>query len=411
MNSTGYDVARIRACFPALRAGAAHFDGPGGTQVPQAVADAVSVALTTPMANRGVVTAAERNAEDTVRAARMAMGDLLDADPRGIVFGRSATALTFELARAVSRGWRPGDDIVVSRLDHDANIRPWLLAAEHAGIDVRWAEFDPATGDLDVDAVAKVVSSRTRLVAVTAASNLLGTRPQVRLLADLAHRHGALLHVDAVHHVPHLATSLAEFGADSLVCSPYKFLGPHCGVLAADPRRLEGLHPLKLLPSPDLVPERFELGTLPYELLAGVSAAVDFLADLVPQDHDLTRRARLVTSFAALAAHEDGLITVLEEGLDRLGVHRYGRAAARTPTVLFEVPGVDSQQVYRDLAERGVNAPAGSFYALEASRALGLGDTGAVRAGLAPYSDAEDVDRLLSGLADLIPGRPARSRA
>ena len=397
-----YDVDRVRGSFPALRSGVAHFDGPGGTQVPTPVAQAVADAMLAPLANRGVVTQAERNAETLVLAARQAMADLTGAQPGGVVFGRSATSLTFEVSRTLSRTWRPGDEVVVSRLDHDANIRPWLLAAEHAGVRVRWAEFDPATAELDLAAFEAVVNERTRLVAVTAASNLTGTRPPVRQIADLAHRHGARLYLDAVHHVPHLPTDLLALGADFLVCSPYKFLGPHLGCLVADPALLDGLHPAKLLPSTDDVPERFELGTLPYELLAGVRAAVDFLAGLVPQDAALPRRERLLRSLDSLAAHEDVLVRGLEQGLDDLGVRRYGRAAQRTPTVLFSVPGHDSQQVYRALAAAGVNAPAGSFYALEASRALGLGDGGAVRAGLAPYSTVEDVDRLLTAVAELV---------
>lgn len=397
-----YDVDRIRACFPALSTGIAHFDGPGGTQVPEAVARAVADAMVLPVANRGVVTEAERNADALVLAAREAIADLTGSSPQGVVFGRSATALTFDLARTLSQSWVPGDEVVVSRLDHDANIRPWLLAATHAGARVRWAEFDPATGGLEVDAFEAVVGERTRLVAVTAASNLLGTRPPVERIAAVAHRHGALLHLDAVHHVPHLPTDLAALGADFLVCSPYKFLGPHLGCLVADPRLQATLRPAKLVPSPDEVPERFEQGTLPYELLAGVRASVDFLADLVPQDAALPRRTRILTSMESLATHEDLLIARLEAGLDALGARRFGKAPQRTPTVLFTLPGVPSALVYRQLAERGVNAPAGSFYAVEASRALGLGDGGAVRAGLAPYSTVADVDRLLAGVAELL---------
>src|SRR3954469_7503473 len=191
-----YDVAAVRAHFPALRAGAAHFDGPGGTQVPEPVARAVAETLTSPIANRGRITAAERTADDVVLAAREAMGDLLGADPRGIVFGRSATQLTFDLARTLAAGWGPGDEVVVSRLDHDANVRPWVRAAESAGATVRWADFDPTTGELPVEAVAAVIGERTRLVAVTAASNLIGTRPDLPAIAEAAHAAGALLWVD-----------------------------------------------------------------------------------------------------------------------------------------------------------------------------------------------------------------------
>jgi cysteine desulfurase family protein (TIGR01976 family) len=394
-----YDVAAVRAQFPALRAGFAHFDGPGGTQVPEPVARAVADTLTAPIANRGRTTAAERTADDITLGARAAMADLLGADPAGIVFGRSATQLTFDLARTLAAGWGPGDEVVVTRLDHDANIRPWVRAAEAVGATVRWAGFDPATGELSADDVAEVLTDRTRLVAVTGASNLLGTRPPVADIARLAHGAGALVAVDGVHLTAHAPVDVAALGADFYVCSPYKFLGPHCGVLTAAPSLLETLAPAKLLPSSDAVPERFELGTLPYELLAGTTAAVDFLAGLSPVDG--TRRDRLVAAMTALEEHEDGLREHLEAGLrDLPGVRLWSRAAHRTPTLLLTFDGRDATDAYRFLAERGVNAPAGSFYALEASRWLGLGDTGGLRAGLAPYSDRDDVDRLLAGLRD-----------
>ena len=392
-----YDVAALRECFPALKAGSAHFDGPGGSQVPDSVAEAVARALVAPLANRGRVTDAERAADAIVLAARDAMADLLGADPRGVVFGRSMTALTFDMARTLAATWAPGDEVVVTRLDHDANIRPWVLAAEAVGATVRWAEFDPATGELTEDDVAAVLSPRTRLVAVTAASNLLGTRPPVRAIADLAHAAGALVFVDGVHYTAHAAVHLEALGADLYVCSPYKFLGPHCGVLAGDPALLETLRPAKLAPSTDVVPERFELGTLPYELLAGTTAAVDFLAGIVGSAGP--RRERLLVSMAAVESSEDRLRARIEEGLLALpGVTVYSRAAHRTPTLLVGLGGRE-QDAYAFLAGRGVNAPAGSFYALEASRRLGLGDTGALRVGLAPYVDDGDVDRLLDGLA------------
>ena len=276
----GYDVRAIRAHFPALAAGAAHFDGPGGSQVPDTVAAAVADTLLSPLANRGSVTAAERAADAVVLAARAAMGDLLGVDPRGVVFGRSMTALTFDLARTLAATWGPDDEVIVTRLDHDANIRPWIRAAEAVGAAVRFADFDPRTAELTVADVARELSSRTRVVAVTGASNLLGTRPPVPLIAAAAHERGALVVVDGVHLTAHAPVDVAALGADFYACSPYKFLGPHCGVLAAAPDLLESLSPEKLVPSPDSVPERFELGTLPYELLAGTTAAVDFLAGL-----------------------------------------------------------------------------------------------------------------------------------
>jgi cysteine desulfurase family protein (TIGR01976 family) len=396
-----YDVAAVRSAFPALRAGAAHFDGPGGSQVPLPVAEAVAATLTSPIANRGRLTAAERNADDVVRSAREAVADLVGGDPRGVVFGRSMTQLTYDLSRTLAAGWGPGDEVVVSRLDHDANVRPWVQAAEARGATVCWADLDPETGELEPAAVAAVLSERTRVVAVTGASNLIGTRPDVPAITALVHEVGALAYVDGVHLTAHAPVDVAALGADFFACSPYKFLGPHLGCLVAAPELLETLHPDKLLPSTDAVPERFELGTLPYELLAGTTAAVDFLAGLGGSDGN--RRARLVAGLTAVEEHEDRLRMRLEQALGRLpGVTLWSRARHRTPTLLLTAEGRPAAELSRGLAERDVNAPAGSFYAIEPARRLGLGDTGGLRIGLAPYTSDEDVDRLLTGLTELL---------
>ncbi len=402
-----YDVASVRAHVPALLEGAAHFDGPGGTQTPDVVAQAVADTLTAAIANRGTVTVAEQRAEAVVQDARAAMGDLLRLDPGGIVFGRSATELTFHLARTLAAGWGPGDEVVVSRLDHDANVRPWVIAAEQAGASVRWAEFDPATGELTAADVAAVVGPHTRLVALTAASNLIGTRPDLPAIAEVVHAVGALFYVDGVHATAHVVTDVPASGADFWVCSPYKFLGPHLGVLGARPETLEPLRPAKLLPSSDAVPERFELGTLPYELLAGTTAAVEFLAGLDPAAAG-DRRARLEQSYAALEAHEDELLGWLEPRLRALpGVTVHSNAARRTPTLLFTVAGHAPQDLRIALADKGINAPAGHFYAWETSHHLGLGPTGGVRIGLAPYTDHTDVARLVEALAEVTSGGAA----
>jgi cysteine desulfurase family protein (TIGR01976 family) len=398
-----YDVAAVRAAFPALRGGTAHFDGPGGSQSPEVVARAVAATLVASISNRGRVTASERYADDVVLGARRAVADLTAGDPGGVVWGRSATQLTYDLSRVLGRDWGPGDEVVVTRLDHDANVRPWVQAAGARGATVRWADFDPATGELEPDVVGSQLSDRTKLVAVTGASNLIGTRPDVAAITALARDAGALTWVDGVHLTAHASVDVAALGADFFTCSPYKFLGPHCGCLVAAPALLEALHPDKLLPSTDAVPERFELGTLPYELMAGTTAAVDFLAGLSGADG--SRRERLVAAMAALEGHEDRLRERVEDGLRELpGVTLWSRAKHRTPTLLISFDGRDAADAHRFLGDRGVNAPAGSFYALEASRHLGLGDTGGLRIGLAPYSDDEDVDRLLAGLRDWLAG-------
>ncbi|GHH84700.1 cysteine desulfurase-like protein [Streptomyces sulfonofaciens] len=395
-----FQVSRIRDDFPALQDGVAYFDGPGGTQVPRQVAEAMAAAMCSGVSNRGTVTAAERRAEGIVTDARQAMADLLGCDPRGVVFTRSATQAAYDVSRALARGWTAGDEVVVSRLDHDANIRPWIQAAESSGAVVRWAEFDRTSGELGVDAVRAVLSGRTRLVAVTGASNLLGTCPDIPAIAGAVHEAGALLYVDGVHLTPHAPVDVASLGADFYSCSPYKFFGPHHGVVVAEPDRWEELRPDKLLPSADDVPERFELGTLPYEILAGTTAAVDYIASLASSAAD--RRSRVLESMRAVEDYESELFAELLEGLSGIrGVRLHGAPDRRTPTALFSVAAVPGKEVYERLSRLGVNAPAGSFYALEASRALGLGDTGAVRAGLAPYSDDEDVERLIAGIAEM----------
>ena len=395
-----YDVERIRARIPALAGGVAYFDGPGGTQTPDLVAAAIASALTSPLSNRARVTGAEINADDITLAARQAGADLVNGDPRGIAFGRSMTDITFDIARTLAQGWGPGDEIVVTRLDHDGNVRPWVTYAQRSGATLRWVDFDKATGVLALEDVTKLLNENTRLVAITGASNLLGTRPDLVAIGKAVHQTQALFYVDGVHLTAHAPVDMQAIGADFYVCSPYKFLGPHIGMLAASPALLETLHPDKLRPSTESVPDRFELGTLPYELLAGITAAVDVLADLVPGDEaTMSRRDRIVRSMTALEAYEDELHVYLRAGLESVpGIRLYCHAPHRTPTELFSIDGVDSGQVYVTLSALGVNAPASSFYAIEAADWIGLGDPGAVRVGLAPYTSHDDVDRLIAGL-------------
>lgn len=399
------DVGALRAAFPALAGPTAYFDGPGGTQTPTVVGEAIARTLTGPLSNRGTGSASQRNADAVVRAFRAAYADLLGAVPEGIVHGRSATQLTYDFSRALSRTWVAGDNVVVSRLDHDANVRPWVQAAERQGVEVRWLEIDPATAELDLGPLETRVDERTRVVAVAGASNLLGTIPPLRTIADRAHAVGALLYVDGVHLTAHRLPDLATLGADLFVCSPYKFFGPHCGVLAGDPALLETIHPDKLAPSTDQVPERFELGTLPYEVLAGATAAVDFLTDLPgAATSGGTRRARLEQTHAVIAEHEVTLRERLESGLAALGdrVVVHSRAADRTPTLFLTFPDRRSADVAEGLLAYDVLAPAGSFYALEPFRALGLDDDAGVRVGLAAYTETDEVDRLLTGLGSLV---------
>jgi len=399
-----FDVARIRARMPALASGVAFFDGPGGTQLPDVVADAMRTAMTEPLSNRGTMTQSERNAESIVLGSRLAAADLLGCDPAGVVFSRSMTEATFMVARTLANDWGPGDRVVVTDLDHDANVRPWVTYAEKAGAEVAWARLDPTTGELPTSHIVDQITDNTRLVAVTGASNVVGTRPDLPAIAEAAHAVNALFFVDGVHLTAHAPIDVEQIGADFYACSAYKFLGPHLGIVAASRALWESLHPDKLAPSTEQVPERFELGTLPYELLAGLAAAVDVLADLVPGgETSMTRRDRLVRSMTALAQHEDRLHARLRSALEDLpGITMYAHARRRTPTEFFTFDGWDSAEVAHRLADKQINAPAGSFYAYEPCRSLGLGSGGAIRAGLAPYTDESDVDRLIAALRDIV---------
>jgi cysteine desulfurase family protein (TIGR01976 family) len=396
------DVAAIRAAYPALADGYAYLDGAAGTQVPSAVIEAISRAQATGLGNAGGAFPASARADEITAACRAAVAALTGGEPDGVIFGPSMTALTYRMAGALAKTWQPGDEVIVSRLDHDANIRPWVQTAERAGAVVRWAEVDPATGELPAAQYSGLITDRTRLVAVTAASNILGTRPDVAAITALARGAGALSYVDGVHATPHVPVDVQALGADFYATSAYKWSGPHIGLVVAAPSLLETLRPDKLVPSSDAVPDRFELGTLPFASLAGVTAAVHHLASLVPGSGTL--RERVLASMAAVQEYEQELFEVLLSGLDGFGhVTTYGKAASRTATAYFTVAGHTPEQVACHLASRQINVWNGHNYAWELTGALGIRDSGsAVRAGLVHYNDAAEVDRLLAGVAELV---------
>jgi cysteine desulfurase family protein (TIGR01976 family) len=399
-----FDVARVRALYPALADGHAYLDGAAGTQVPVPVIEAIADAYRNGIGNLGGAFAASRRSGEIVAGARSAVADLVGGVPDGVVFGPSATALAYRAAYALSRAWTAGDEVVVSRLDHDSNVRPWIQAAGRAGVVVKWAEPDLATGELPTAQYAELIGPRTRLVAVTAASNAIGTRPDVPAIADLAHAMGALCYVDGVHATPHVPVDIVALGADFFATSAYKWSGPHVAAVAAAPELLQTVWPDKLAPSSNAVPWRFERGTLPFADLAGLTAAVDHLAALAPGDLPAAapRRERLLASMTAVEAYEAGLFARLAGGLAAIGgVTVYGKAARRAPTAFFTVAGVAPRAVAEHLAARRVNVWDGDNYAYELCTELGLEPDGAVRAGLVHYNDASDVDRLLDGLADL----------
>ncbi|MDP9796331.1 cysteine desulfurase family protein (TIGR01976 family) [Catenuloplanes nepalensis] len=393
-----FDVDAIRSRYPALAEGYLHFDNAGGSQVAAPVADAVAATMRAAVSNRSAAFEPGRRSGEIVAAARHALADLLGAAPQGIVLGPSATALTYRVARALADTWQPGDEIVVSRLDHDANVRPWVQLAARAGATVRWAEFDRATGDLPAAQFRELTGERTRLVALTAGSNANGAAPDVAAITAIARAAGALTYVDAVHSTPHLP---ARTGADFVVTSAYKWSGPHLAAVAADPALWERLRPMKLAPSSEAVPDRFELGTASFEQLAGVTAAVEHLADLAAGGGD--RRSRLGASFAEIQRYETALLTRLLDGLATLpGVTVLPAPDRRCPTVSFRLADQPPSRTAALLGERNICLSAGDYYAYEFFEALGLRDSGgAVRASLYHYNTEAEVDTLLNALSDL----------
>lgn len=396
----------VRAQFPALKrrhngSPVAYFDGPGGTQVPQSVVDAMGDYLLHHNANTHWVYPTSIETDAALAEAREALADFLGGRASEIAFGANMTTLTLHLGRALGRGWSTGDEIVVTELDHHADIDPWRQLAKERGLIIRAVRFRPETGQLDMHDLAAALGPRTKLLAIGAASNLLGTINDVRRAADLAHAAGALVFVDAVHYAPHALVDVAALGADFLGCSAYKFYGPHVGVLWGRQALIEQLDAPRLDPAPDYAPERLETGTQNHEGMVGAAAAVDFLASLADGP---TRRARLQAAFTALHARGQQLGERLWSGLREVpDVTVYGPLPhePRTPTISFTLRGVTSEDVARALAERAVFVSHGDFYASTAVARIGQAKDGVVRAGCVCYTTADEVDRLLDGVRAL----------
>jgi cysteine desulfurase family protein (TIGR01976 family) len=405
-------VEAIRARFPALARQhlgkpVAYFDGPGGTQVPQEVVSAMTDYLLHHNANTHwhYPTSAETGA--AIDAARQALADLLHCSPRELAFGNNMTTLTFHISRALGRQWGPGDEIVVSELDHQANVAPWRALAKERGVTVRSVPFDMGTGELVWSELERAVTGKTRLVAIGAASNALGTVSPIREAARLAHAKGALCFVDAVHYAAHHLIDVAAMECDFLVCSPYKFYGPHAGVLFARAEVMSSLDVPKLDPAPEEIPERVETGTQNHEGIVGSGAAVEFLASLAP---GATRRERLVAAISGLHARGNALFAQLWAGLQGIeGVRCYGPPPGRprTPTVSFVVAGVPSEQVARGLARDGIFASNGNFYATTVVEKLGHARDGLVRAGCACYTTQDEIARLMESVRRIVASGPA----
>ena len=411
-----FDVDCARAQFPSLALQvngrqAVYFDGPGGTQVPQRAIDAMCDYLTCSNANMHGAFATSRRSDQVIVQAHAAMADLLGCDPDEVVFGPNMTTLTFAISRALGRELRPGDEIVVTRLDHDGNVAPWR-ALEERGCLVRFVDVNPSDCTLDMADLRRQITARTRLVAAGYASNAVGTINDVELIVHLAHGVGALAYIDAVHYAPHGPIDVRELDCDFLVCSPYKFFGPHSGALYGKREHLNRLRPYKVRPATEEIPYRWETGTQNHEAQAGVTAAVDYLADLGRRASPAgsSRRDALLAAYDVIRPYERSLVERLISGLlDVPGLTFYGikdpaRISQRVPTVAIRIDGHTPRELASYLGERGIFTWDGNYYALNLSERLGVEPSGGMlRIGLVHYNTTEEVDRLLSALHELAP--------
>lgn len=389
---------------------AAYFDGPGGTQVPECVIDAIGHYLRTANANHAGFFETSLRSDRILAEAHQAVADFLgSSDPGTVAFGQNMTSLTFAFSRALARTWQPGDEIIVTRLDHDANVQPWVLAARDAGATVRFIGIDPADCTLNLSEFEQLINERTRLVAVGCASNATGGVNPVRKIADLAHRQGALVYLDAVHYAPHASIDVADFDCDFLACSAYKFFGPHIGILWGRRRLLEELEAYKVRPATDEIPGKWMTGTQSHEAIAATTAAIDYLAALGRHAADkpaLGRREALLYAFQAIQEYESSLARQFITGLSELpsyrivGISDLSRMEERMPTFSILHREIVADELARRLANQGMFAWSGNYYALQLTETLGLEPDGMLRIGLVHYNTTEEVERLLQTLAE-----------
>jgi cysteine desulfurase family protein (TIGR01976 family) len=410
-----FDLAWVRAQFPSLSQKvngqpAVFLDGPGGTQVPQRVIDAISDYLKRNNANTGGAYATSRNTDAMIANARAAIADFLGCDADEVVFGANMTALTYALSRAIGKGLPPGDEIVLTHLDHDANVSTWR-ALEERGVVIRMAEIHEADCTLDMDDLAAQINPKTKLVAVGYASNAVGTINDVKEIVRLAHQRGAMAFIDAVHYAPHGAIDVRALDCDFLVCSTYKFFGPHMGVLYGKREHLERLHPYKVRANSNAIPNRWEWGTLNHECIAGIAACVEYLADLGRSVNSAlgARRVALLAAFEAIHKHERELMETMIRGLLEIpGLKLYGvsdpkQFARRCPTMAVRIKGHTPLQLATKLGERGFFTWDGNYYALDLTERLDVEkDGGFLRIGLAHYNTLEEVERLLAAVREIV---------
>jgi cysteine desulfurase family protein (TIGR01976 family) len=402
------DVEHLRKRFPALaaRGGDVFVDSPGGTQVPAEVIDAMASYLEHNNANAGGAFATSAATDTVISEARRAGADLLGCSPDEVVFGPNMTTLCLSLSRSIARSLGPGDEVIVTRLDHDANIAPWLAAAEDSGAAIRWVDIVSSDCTLDLRSLEEALNPNTRVVAFTLASNATGTITDAKRVVELAHTTSALVVVDAVHFAPHRLIDVTSLDVDVLLCSPYKFFGPHLGVMFGRRSLLRDLRPYKVRPASDEVPHRFETGTLSHEALAGFTAAVDYLGGLTGPAHD--RRAGLANGMAAVLEHERGLaglfLDLIEPvpGLKLYGISERDRLDERTPTFALTLEGVTPRTAAEELGRRGIYTWDGNYYALAVMERLGLQESGgALRIGFCHLNTSEEVERVGAELARL----------
>ncbi len=411
-----YPIEQIRSRFPGLNRQvsehqAIFFDGPGGSQSPESVGDAVKHYLLHQNANVGMSFATSIETDELIDETMQACADLLGCtDHREIVFGQNMTSLTIQLASALSRTWNSDDEVVVTRSDHDANVRPWVLAAQWSGAKIRWIDIDPSDCTHRIETINQNINENTVMVAIGAASNFSGTINDVKGICSKAHAVGAEVFVDAVHYAPHGLIDVGEMGCDYLACSSYKFFGTHQGILWGKFNRLAELPVAKLRVSSEEVPFRWMTGTQGHESMAGTLAAIEHLAWLgrMISEEDLSRREALSVAFSAIEEYESELCWNMIQGLQGIrglkiwGITNPSMKKHRAPTVSFTHPSMTAEQIGAALADEGIFAWAGNFYALELSEALGLEPEGALRVGLLHYNTAEEVERFIEVLSGIL---------
>ena len=420
-----YDAKAIRAKFPALtvhdnRLPRIYFDNPAGTQVSRSVIDKMSECMLESNANLGGYFQTSERADAIYDAAHVAMADLLNASsPDEIVFGQNMTTMTLHMSRSIGRLMQAGDEIILTRMDHDANVQPWILLARDLGLEIKWLPFDLDTFEFDLSLLDDLLSDKTKLVCVGGASNFIGTINDVKTISGKARDAGAWTYVDAVQSVPHVSTDVQDLGCDFLVCSAYKFFGPHQGILWGRREVLEALEAYKVRPAPDEIPGCFETGTLSLEGMAGTTAAVDYLASIgeifasnyYDQNEKLEgRRLHVHAAMNCLFDYETELAAKLIEGLQELpGVRVHGitskeAMARRVPTISFTVDGVEPASIADSLAKKNIFVWSGHYYAVEAAMALGIYDSGgALRVGPVHYNSEDEVDAILIALDEILP--------